>query len=177
MLQHGALVNMFRAMVDNGGDIQAGILAYSGLVGAEKEKLSRDSYEKLLIVCNDDGVIILRLIKSLLEPFDGHCEDICGRTSRSGTARHRKHNSRGVVRTLCGQGMFGRILRNRRGRELLKYPQRRGRALEEAQPGCLSPIMQEMEYDIERHVKKFGSITEDTVMRMIFFLHVLTREE
>ena len=34
--------------------------------------------------------------------------------------------------------------------------------------------MQEMEYDIERHVKKFGPITEDTVMRMIFFLHVFT---
>jgi hypothetical protein len=67
VLQHGALVNMFRAMVDNGGDIQARISAYSGLVGAEKEKLSRDSYEKLLIVCNDNGVIILRLIKSLLE--------------------------------------------------------------------------------------------------------------
>jgi hypothetical protein len=31
-----------------------------------------------------------------------------------------------------------------------------------------------MEYDIERHVKKFGPITEDTVMRMIFFLHVFT---
>ena len=31
-----------------------------------------------------------------------------------------------------------------------------------------------MKYDIERHVKKFGPITEDTVMRMIFFLQVFT---
>ena len=33
--------------------------------------------------------------------------------------------------------------------------------------------MQEIEHD-ERHVKKFGPITEDTVMRMILFLHVFT---
>ena len=69
MLQHGALVNIFRAMVDNGGDIDAGILAYSELVEAEKEELSRDAYEKLLVACNDDGAIILKLIKSLLEPL------------------------------------------------------------------------------------------------------------
>jgi len=60
VLQRGALVNMFRAMVDNGGDIDAGILAYSELVEAEKEKLSRDAYEKLLVACNDDGAIILK---------------------------------------------------------------------------------------------------------------------
>ena len=40
-------------------------------MGAEKEKpkLSRDSHEKFLIVCNDNGAIILRLIKILLEPL------------------------------------------------------------------------------------------------------------
>jgi hypothetical protein len=38
--------------------------------------------------------------------------------------------------------------------------------------GCLSPIMQEIEYNIERHVKKFGPITEATVKRMIFFRQV-----
>ncbi len=69
VLQRGALVNMFRVMVDNGGDIEAGILAYSELVSVEKEKLPRDAYEKLLVACNDDGAIILKLIKSLLEPL------------------------------------------------------------------------------------------------------------
>ena len=44
-------------------------MSYSGLVRAEREKLSRDTYDKLLIVCNDDGSIILKLIKSLLEPL------------------------------------------------------------------------------------------------------------
>jgi hypothetical protein len=38
--------------------------------------------------------------------------------------------------------------------------------------GCLSPIMQEIEYNIESHVKKFGPITEETVIRMVFFRQV-----
>jgi hypothetical protein len=69
VLQRGALVNMFRAMVDNGGDIEAGIMAYSELVKAEKDKLTTEAYDKLLEACNDDGAIILKLIKSLLEPL------------------------------------------------------------------------------------------------------------
>ena len=69
MLQHGVLVNMFRGMVDNGGDIEAGTLTYSELVEAEKDMLPGDVYEKLLVTCNDDGAIILKLIKSLLEPL------------------------------------------------------------------------------------------------------------
>ena len=32
--------------------------------------------------------------------------------------------------------------------------------------------MQEIEYNIERHVNKFGPITEETVIRMIFFRQV-----
>jgi hypothetical protein len=51
------------------GDIEAGILAYSELVAVEKEKLPTDADEKLLVACNDDGAIILKLIKSLLEPL------------------------------------------------------------------------------------------------------------
>jgi len=38
-------------------------------VKAERERLSRDAYDKMLIACNDDGTIILKLIKSLLEPL------------------------------------------------------------------------------------------------------------
>jgi hypothetical protein len=121
-------VNMFRAMVDNGGDIDAGILAYSELVEAEKEKLSRDAYEKLLVACNDDGAIILKLIKSLLEPLSTDIvEAYAG--EEAGVGLHDIRNTIAVDCTLCGQG----IVRNRRGRELLKYHQRRGRALEEAQ--------------------------------------------
>ena len=68
-MQRGALVNMFRVMVDHGGDIKAGIRSYSGLVSAEKERLSAAEYTKMLTACNDDGAIILKLIKSLLEPL------------------------------------------------------------------------------------------------------------
>jgi len=69
VLHRGALVNMFRVMVDNGGDIEVGILTYSELVAVEKEKLPRDAYEKLLVASNDDGAIILKLIKSLWSRF------------------------------------------------------------------------------------------------------------
>ncbi len=62
-------MKMFRGMVDHGGNIQEGIMTYSGLVRAEREKLSRDICDKLLIVSNDDGSIILKLIKNLLEPI------------------------------------------------------------------------------------------------------------
>jgi hypothetical protein len=69
VLQHGALVKMFHAMVDNGGDIEAGIMAYSELVKSEKDKLTTKAYDKLRDACNDDWAIILKLIKSLLEPL------------------------------------------------------------------------------------------------------------
>ncbi len=50
------------------------VVAYSQLVAVEKEKLPRDAYEKLLVACNDDGTIILKLTHQ--EPFgaafDGH---------------------------------------------------------------------------------------------------------
>ena len=61
-MHHGALVNMFREMVDHGGDIQE-------VVRAEKERRSVEASTKLLSACNDDGAIILKLIKKLLEPL------------------------------------------------------------------------------------------------------------
>ena len=68
-MQRGALVNMFCVMIEHGGDIKAGIRSYSGLVSAEKERLSAAEYTKMLTTCNDDGAIILKLINSLLEPL------------------------------------------------------------------------------------------------------------
>ena len=68
-MQRGALENMFRVVIDHGGDIKAGIKSYSGLASAEKERLSAAEDTKMLTSCNDDGAIILKLIKSLLEPL------------------------------------------------------------------------------------------------------------
>jgi hypothetical protein len=46
-----------------------GIDAYSELVMTEQGRLSEDSYKQLLVRCNDDGVIIQKLIKLFLEPL------------------------------------------------------------------------------------------------------------
>ena len=40
--------------------------------------------------------------------------------------------------------------------------------------GCLKPIMLEMVYNIERHVKKYGPITQETMLRMLFMRVVFT---
>jgi hypothetical protein len=58
-------------MVDHGGDIQAGIRAYSGVVKAEGERLSRETYDKLLNACNDDGAIIA--FSNSSRAFWSHC--------------------------------------------------------------------------------------------------------
>ena len=60
---------MFRTIIDNDGDIKAGVRSYAGLVSAQKESMTQAEYNKLLEVCNDDGVIVLKLIKGLLEPL------------------------------------------------------------------------------------------------------------
>ncbi len=38
-------MNMFHVMVDNGGDIEEGIMTYSELVKAEQEKLTTEAYD------------------------------------------------------------------------------------------------------------------------------------
>ena len=43
-----------------------------------------------------------------------------------------------------------------------------------AHHGCLRPIMLEMVYNIERHVKKYGPITQETMLRMLFMRVVFT---
>ena len=60
---------MFRTIIDNDGDIKVGVRSYSGLVSAQKESMTQDEYNKLLEACNDDGAIVLTLIKGLLEPL------------------------------------------------------------------------------------------------------------
>ena len=72
MLQSGVLVNMFRAMVDNVGDIEAGILAYSELVEAERDKLPRDVYEKLLVACNDKRLSLFDIGNTIAETWTEH---------------------------------------------------------------------------------------------------------
>jgi hypothetical protein len=63
--QRGALANMFRTIVDKDGDIKAGVKMYADLVSAHKETMSTSEYKKLLEGCNDDGEIVLKLIKGL----------------------------------------------------------------------------------------------------------------
>jgi hypothetical protein len=46
VLQRGVLVNMFHVMVDNGGDIEEGIMTYSELVKTEQEKLTTEAKRK-----------------------------------------------------------------------------------------------------------------------------------
>ena len=60
---------MFHVLMNHGGDIKTGIKSYSSLVSVEKERLSAAEYTKMLTACNDDGTIILKLIKSLVEPL------------------------------------------------------------------------------------------------------------
>ena len=52
-----------------------------------------------------------------------------------------------------------------------------GDELWEKHNGCLAPIMAEIEYDLERHVKKYGPTTEDTVLRMLILPHRLLNQE
>ena len=40
--------------------------------------------------------------------------------------------------------------------------------------GCLRPILLEMVYNIERHVKKYGPIKQETMLRMLFMCVVFT---
>ena len=40
--------------------------------------------------------------------------------------------------------------------------------------GCLRPIIMNMEYNIERHVKKYGPITQETILRMLFMRVIFT---
>jgi hypothetical protein len=167
-------VNMFRAMADNGGDIEAGILAYAELVAVEREKLQRDAYEKLLVACNDDGAIILKLIKSLLEPLSMDIKKAFA-GEEAGVGLHDIGNTKAEAWTALSVAKgyleeshvtdagesFLNIINGGEEQELWKKHH-----------GCLSPIMQVIEYNIERHVKKFGPITEETVIRMIFFRQV-----
>ena len=40
--------------------------------------------------------------------------------------------------------------------------------------GCLRPIMLDIEYDIKRHVNKYGTITQETVLQMLFMRVIFT---
>lgn len=85
-------------------------------------------------MCNDDGAIILKLIKSLLD---------------------------GATINGSGDAYGGEEA------EILSTEETSsGRSTTDA---CLAPIMPEIEYDLERHVKKYGPTTEDTVLCMHAF--------
>ena len=40
--------------------------------------------------------------------------------------------------------------------------------------GCLRPIMLDIEYDIKRHVNRYGPITQETVLQMLFMRVIFT---
>ena len=107
-------MNMFRVMVDHGGDLKTGIRSYSGLVSAKKERLSAAEYTKMLTACNDDGAIILKLIKSLLEPLSPDLVKAYA-GEEAGVGLHRKCIGRSMVRALCCEGLLRGIICNRRG--------------------------------------------------------------
>jgi hypothetical protein len=155
-------------MVDNGGDIEAGILAYSELVSVEKEKLPRDAYEKLLVACNDDGAIILKFIKSLLEPLSTDIKKAYT-GEEAGVGLHDIGNTIAEAWTALSvtKGCLEESHVTDAGESFLNIINE-GEELWKKHHGCLSPIMQEIKYNIESHVKKFGPITEETVIRMIF---------
>ena len=58
-----------RIRTDRDGSIETGIDSYSDLVMTEQDRLSEDAYKQVLAGCNDDGVIIQKLIKLFLEPL------------------------------------------------------------------------------------------------------------
>ncbi len=148
------------------GDIEAGILAYSELVAVEKEKLSRDTDEKLLVACNDDGAIILNLIKSLLEPLSTDIKKAYT-GEEAGVGLHDIGITIDEVWTVLSvtKGSLEESHVTDSGERFLNIINGGGEFWKKHH-GCLSPIMQEIEYNIESHVKRFGPITEETVIRV-----------
>jgi hypothetical protein len=159
-------------MVDNGGDIETGIMTYSELVKAEKDKLTTEAYDKLRSTCNDDGTIILKLIKSLLDPLS---TDIVKAFTgeEAGVGLHDIGST--IVETWTvlsvAKGCLEESFVTDSGENFLNIVNG-GQNLFQKHHGCLGPIIQEIVYDMERHEKKFGPITLDAVVRMMFFRHV-----
>ena len=172
-MQRGALVNMFRFMVDHGGDIKAGIRSYSGLVSAEKERLSAAEYTKMLTACNDDGAIILKLIKSLLEPLSPDLMKAYA-GEEAGVGLHDIGNALAEawsalpVAKACLEESFV----TDEDESLTKIVN--GTEEPWKHHGCLRLIMMDMEYNIERHVKKYGPINQETMLRMLFMRVIFT---
>ncbi len=99
---------------------------------AEKEKLWRDAHEKLLTACNDDGAIIPKLIESLSEPLlTNIVKAYAG--EEAGVGLHDIGNTIAEAwsELSVAKGCLEESYEPTRERAL-KYPQRKGRALEEA---------------------------------------------
>jgi hypothetical protein len=169
VLQRGGLTNMFHSMVDQGGSIEAGVAAYSKLMMDEQDRLSEENYKKVLDGCNDDGAIIQKLIKLFLEPLSTDIRQAYA-GEESGVGLQDIGNAlveawsalviaKGCLEdpdiTDAGESMF-KIVNSGEERWKKHF-------------GYLKPMLQELEYDFERHVRKFGPINKDTLLHMIFF--------
>jgi hypothetical protein len=116
------------------------------------------------VACNDDGPIILKLIKSLSEPVSTDIKKAYA--GEGGVGLYDIGNTIAEEWTTLSvtKGCLEESYVTDAGEGFL-YIINGGEELWKKHHGCLSPIMQEIEYNIQRHVKKFGPIAEDTVIR------------
>jgi len=174
VMQRGGLTNMFRSMVDQGGSIEAGLGAYSKLMMAEQDRLSEESYKKVLDGCNDDGAIIQKLIKLFLEPLSTDIRQAyAGEESGVGLPDIGNALMEAWSALVIAKGCLEDPEITDAGESLFKIVNS-GEERWKKHFGYLKPILQELEYDFERHVRKFGPINQDTLLRMIFFHIVFT---
>jgi len=174
VMQRGGLTNMFRTMVDQGGSIEAGLGAYSKLMMAEQDRLSEESYKKVLDGCNDDGAIIQKLIKLFLEPLSTDIRQAyAGEESGVGLPDIGNALVEAWSALVIAKGCLEDPEITDAGESMFKIVNS-GEERWKKHFGYLKPILQELEYDFERHVRKFGPINQDTLLRMIFFHIVFT---
>ena len=172
--QRGALANMFRTIVDKDGDIKAGVKMYADLVSAHKETMSPSEYKKLLEGCNDDGEIVLKLIKGLLEPLSPDLVKAYA-GEEAGVGLHDIGNAMAEAWTAlsiakaCLEDSFVTD-----ADESLTKVVNGTEELWKKHCGCLKPIMMELEHEINKHVNKYGPITQETVLRMLFMRVIFT---
>ena len=128
----------------------------------------------MLTACNDDGAIILKLIKSLLEPLSPDLVKAYA-GEEAGVGLHDIGNALAEawsalsVAKACLKESFVTD-----ADESLTKIVNGTEELWKKHHGCLRPIMLEMVYNIERHVKKYGPITQETMLRMLFMRVVFT---
>jgi hypothetical protein len=165
---------MFRTIIDNDGDIKAGVRSYAGLVSSQKESMTQVEYNKLLEACNDDGAIVLKFIKDLLEPLSPDLVKVYAGEEAGvglhdiGKAMTEAWTALSVAKA-CLEDSFVTD-----AEENLTKIMNGTEELWKKHHGCLRPIMMDIEYDIKRHVNKYGPITHGTVLQMLFMRVIFT---